>query len=191
MDCGPTCLRMLAKYHGKHYNVNSIKETAGYRKEGVSLLGISEAAKKIGFRSRGVQLTFEQLVESSSLPCILHWNQYHFVVLVEIKKKFLFFRNESIVVADPAKGILTYSRKEFLQYWIATQTIDGELLGIALLSAFIYIFISILNIILGLFAIALFISHHAILSWLHVSLLNLLVGVVALADLFLFEFPQK
>lgn len=81
MDCGPTCLRMAAKYYGKHYNANGIKQIAGYSKEGVSLLGISEAAENIGFRTRGVQLSFKQLTEEAVLPCILHWSQNHFVVL--------------------------------------------------------------------------------------------------------------
>src|ERR1022692_912796 len=133
MDCGPTCLRMVAKYYGKHYNTDGIRETAGYGKEGVSLLGVSEAAEKIGFRSRGVQITYPQLIHNAPLPCILHWNQYHFVVLVNIKGKSLFRKDDIITIADPAKGIIVYARKEFLQYWSATSTEEGEQLGIALL----------------------------------------------------------
>lgn len=133
MDCGPTCLRMIAKYYGKHYNTSSIGENAGYGKEGVSLLGISEAAEKMGFRSRGVQLTFQQLMNNVQMPCMLHWDKYHFVVLVSSKKRSIFRKDESIVVADPSIGIITYTRKEFLQYWSGTTTNDGEQLGIALL----------------------------------------------------------
>jgi len=133
MDCGPTCLRMVAKYYGKHYNTDGIREVAGYGKEGVSLLGISEASEKIGFRSRGVQLTFEQLTQDAPFPCILHWNQYHFVVLVNVKEKSLFRPDTSITIADPAKGIITYTGKEFLQYWGSTTTAEGEQLGTALL----------------------------------------------------------
>jgi len=80
MDCGPTCLRMIAQYYGKHFNTQTIKNVTGYSKAGVSLLGIAEAAEHIGFRTRGVQLTFQQLTEEALLPAILHWQQNHFVV---------------------------------------------------------------------------------------------------------------
>jgi ATP-binding cassette subfamily B protein len=88
MDCGPTCLRMVAKFYGKHLNATSLRNVAGYSKEGVSLLGISETAENIGFRTRGVQLTYKQLTEEATLPCILHWNQNHFIVLIKIKRYF-------------------------------------------------------------------------------------------------------
>lgn len=80
MDCGPTCLRMIAKHYGRHYDGDTLRKKAGFSKTGVSLLGLSEAAEKIGFRTRGVRLTWDQLREIG-LPCILHWNQNHFVVL--------------------------------------------------------------------------------------------------------------
>ncbi len=132
MDCGPTCLRMVAKYYGKHYNTDGIRETAGYGKEGTSLLGISDAAEKIGFRTRGVQLTFKQLINDSSLPCILHWGQYHFVVLISIKKPF-FNRGNIISIADPAKGIIVYTKEEFTKQWISTVNEKDESVGTALL----------------------------------------------------------
>lgn len=75
MDCGPTCLRMISKYYGKHYNIDRIREIAGYSKEGTSLLGISDAAEKIGFRTRGVQLTFDQLTKEAPLPCTYSTNR--------------------------------------------------------------------------------------------------------------------
>lgn len=86
MDCGPTCLRMLAKYYGRHYNTDTLRRIAGYNKEGVSLLGISNTAEKIGFRTRAVKLTIDQL-NGATLPCVLHWNQNHFVVLVSVSRK--------------------------------------------------------------------------------------------------------
>jgi len=98
MDCGPTCLRMVAKYYGRHFNTGGIRNMAGYTKEGVSLLGISQTAENIGFRTRAVQLTYKQLIEEAPLPCILHWNQNHFVVLTVYKgnnffnKQAKFFR---------------------------------------------------------------------------------------------------
>lgn len=138
MDCGPTCLRMVAKYYGKHYNTDGIRETAGYGKEGVSLLGISDAAEKMGFRTRGVQLTYKQLITEAPLPCILHWGQNHFVVAHP--KSFPsgrilsgLFSNNKIEIADPAKGLINYTKEEFLQHWISTLNEAGESVGTALL----------------------------------------------------------
>ncbi len=125
MDCGPTALRMIAKYHGRHYNADTLRQKAGFSKGGVSLLGISETAEKIGFRSRGVKLTLEQLKEAP-LPCILHWDQNHFVVLLALSHR-------RVKVADPAKGIITYSQNEFLNHWISSESVDSEQTGITLL----------------------------------------------------------
>ena len=83
MDCGPTCLRMIARYYGKHYNADTLRQKTGFSKQGVSMLGISETAERIGFRTRGARLTFKRL-NDVTLPCILHWNQRHFVVLLSI-----------------------------------------------------------------------------------------------------------
>jgi ATP-binding cassette, subfamily B, bacterial len=131
MDCGPTCLRMIAKYYGRHYNTEGIREYAGYSKVGVSLLGISEAAENIGFNVRGVQMTYEQLVKEADLPCILHWDQQHYVVLIST---FSWFRTlQRIRIADPSKGIVTYTPGTFLQHWISGADEDGKEIGIALL----------------------------------------------------------
>lgn len=127
MDCGPTCLRMVAKFYGKHYNADTLRHKAGFSKAGVSLLGISETAEKIGFRSRGVKLTLKQLQEAT-LPCILHWDQNHFVVLISISKN-------RFKIANPARGITTFSQKEFASHWISSSPLLGEPegVGIALL----------------------------------------------------------
>ena len=125
MDCGPTCLRMVAGYYGRHYNTDTLRRKAGFSKQGVSLLGISETAEKIGFRLRGVILTYNQLKEAN-LPCILHWNQNHFVVLISIKKN-------RVKIADPARGVIVYSRDEFLNYWLSAPSDESESTGIALL----------------------------------------------------------
>ncbi|MBS1735740.1 MAG: peptidase domain-containing ABC transporter [Bacteroidetes bacterium] len=125
MDCGPTALRMVAKFYGRHYNADTIRKKAGFSKSGVSLLGISDTAEKMGFRSRGVKITLKQLQEVN-LPCILHWNQNHFVVLVSgVKNKFR--------VADPGKGLLTFKKQEFLKHWLSFESSAGEPTGIALL----------------------------------------------------------
>lgn len=125
-DCGPTCLRMVAKDYGKDISINTLRGYSEIGKEGVSLLGISGAAEKIGFRSNGVKLTFDQLIDDAPKPAILHWSQNHFVVLT--KKA----RNNKIMIADPAKGIISYNKKEFLSHWVTTS--DGkDDLGVALL----------------------------------------------------------
>jgi len=125
MDCGPTCLRMVAKYYGKHYNADTLRQKAGFSKAGVSLLGISETAEKIGFRTRGVKLSLKQLKEVT-LPCILHWDQNHFVVLISVSKN-------KVKIADPGKGIIIYTLNEFSNHWISSESEDNEHAGIALL----------------------------------------------------------
>lgn len=131
MDCGPTCLRMVAKYYGKHYNSDGLRQVAGFSKEGVSLLGISQAAEDIGFRTRGVQLSFQQLTKDAQLPCILHWGQNHFVVFPPFSSRWKSRKNISI--ADPAKGIFTLSKNDFLQKWISSKDEAGNGIGTALL----------------------------------------------------------
>uniref|UniRef100_UPI0034A1F99D cysteine peptidase family C39 domain-containing protein n=1 Tax=Bacteroides cellulosilyticus TaxID=246787 RepID=UPI0034A1F99D len=80
MDCGPTSLRMIAKYYGKSFTLQTLRSYSFITRRGVSMLGISDAAEAIGFRTSGVRISFSQLVEDVPLPCILHWNQNHFVV---------------------------------------------------------------------------------------------------------------
>ena len=87
MDCGPSCLRMIAKYYGKSYSLQTLRARSFITREGVSMLGISDAAESIGFRTSGVRISLEQLKKDVPLPCILHWNQNHFVVCYDIKKK--------------------------------------------------------------------------------------------------------
>ncbi|MDX9914018.1 MAG: cysteine peptidase family C39 domain-containing protein, partial [Candidatus Moranbacteria bacterium] len=86
MDCGATCLKMIAKYYGKSYSLETLRQKTYITREGVSLLGISEAAESIGFRTLGVHITFEKLLETP-LPCIVHWKQNHFVVVYDLKVK--------------------------------------------------------------------------------------------------------
>ena len=86
MDCGPTSLRIIAQHYGRHYSLQTLRERCHISREGVSLLGISDAAESIGFRATGVKITWEQLREKAILPCIIHWNQQHFVVVYKIVK---------------------------------------------------------------------------------------------------------
>ena len=81
MDCGPTCLRMIAKHHGRNLNLQKLRNASGFSREGVSLLGIAEAAESVGFRTLAVKVPFEKLIKDAPLPCIIHWQQNHFVVL--------------------------------------------------------------------------------------------------------------
>lgn len=130
MDCGPTCLRMIAKYYGRSFGVQYLREKSFITREGVSMLGISDAAEAIGFRTNGVKITFDQLIEEKPLPCILHWNQNHFVVCYGIKQK----RNGDyeIKISDPAGEKYTLNKSEFLKCWISSVS-EGEDTGTALL----------------------------------------------------------
>uniref|UniRef100_UPI00292D115F peptidase domain-containing ABC transporter n=1 Tax=Pedobacter nutrimenti TaxID=1241337 RepID=UPI00292D115F len=129
MDCGPTCLRMVAKHYGRNYTLQRLREISGINREGVSLLGISEAAERIGFRTTGIRITLDKLLEIE-LPCVLHWNQKHFVVLYKIVSK----RSKGWVfyISDPAKGLVEYTESEFLKHWLSTQN-NGHSEGIALM----------------------------------------------------------
>ena len=130
MDCGSSCLAMIAKHYGLQPNIEKIRRSCALNKEGVSLLGISKAAESIGFKTIGGRLTFNTLAKEIPHPCIVHWNQNHFVVVYKVKK---YSKGKYIVyVADPAKGLVTYTKEEFCEHWISTKTNDEEK-GIALL----------------------------------------------------------
>lgn len=130
MDCGPACLAMVVKHYGRNPDLEKIREDCALGKEGVSLLGISKAAEKRGLHSLGGRVTFESLSSEAQLPCIAHWNQNHFVVVYKIKK--LSKGNYRVYVADPGKGLLTYTKEEFCEHWVSTKT-NGEEKGIVLL----------------------------------------------------------
>ncbi len=129
MDCGPTCLRMVTRYHGKHYNIQTLRERSHISRLGVSMLGISRAAESIGFRTLGVKIPFEKLRDEAPLPAIVHWNQNHFVVVYKISGRK---GRERIHVADPAGGLVTFSREEFTRCWASTGS-NEEPQGTALL----------------------------------------------------------
>ena len=125
MDCGPTCLRMITKYYGRNYSLQTLRNKAFITREGVSMLGISDAAENIGFRTSGVRINLRQLKENVHLPCILHWNQNHFVVCYKIK-------NDRFYISDPASGKVVYKESEFTPCWFSTK-VNGEETGTALL----------------------------------------------------------
>lgn len=129
MDCGPTCLRMIAKHYGKTFSVQQLRERSFIQRTGVNLLGISEAATSIGLRTTGIRTTIDRLKEQSKLPCILHWNQEHFVVLYRIEQR----RGKTyFYIADPAYGLLKYEEAELKKCWVST-TQGGQEKGIAML----------------------------------------------------------
>lgn len=131
MDCGPTCIRMIAKHYGRSYSLEFLRNQAFLTREGVSLLGISDAAERIGFRTIGVRVSFKQLCESP-LPCIVHWRQNHFVVVYKIRLKRGSKEDGFVFVADPGHGLVKYTVKEFLNGWLSTKKEEEER-GIALL----------------------------------------------------------
>lgn len=124
MQCGVACLAMICKYYGKVYSSNTLSKLCCASSEGVSLLSISEAAEKLGLHTMFGKASIKQLIKISQ-PCILHWNQNHFVVLYQIK------RGKKFYVADPGKGLITYSLEEFSKNWLSTMS-NGEERGIAL-----------------------------------------------------------
>jgi len=124
MDCGPSCLRMIAAFYGRTYSLQKLRELSHISREGVSLLGLSDAAEIIGFRTIGARITIEQLMEAPK-PCVVHWDQDHFVVVYK-------YRKGKVYVADPAFGLVEYSEAEFKKHWLATLR-QGELKGICLL----------------------------------------------------------
>jgi ATP-binding cassette, subfamily B, bacterial len=125
MDCGPSCLHMICRHHGKHVSMQKLRELSELGKEGVNLLGISDAAEKVGFHTLSAQLAFKKLKEEALLPAIVHWGQKHFVVVYKIKKN-------NVYVADPAKGLLSLTRQEFCSKWISDKRNDEET-GVVLL----------------------------------------------------------
>jgi ATP-binding cassette, subfamily B, bacterial len=127
MDCGPTCLLMIAKHYGRSYTLQTLRKKSAITREGVSLKGISEAAEAIGFRSLGVSVTFEQLRKENPVPCIVHWKKNHFIVVYKIQKG-------KVYVADPAFGLAKLSEEEFLSGWLSIPDDENKLTkGIALL----------------------------------------------------------
>lgn len=129
-DCGPSCLAMIVKHYGGSFNINSIRTDCALNREGVSLLGISKAAEELGFKSVGGRLSFSSLASEALLPCIVHWSQNRFVVVYKVKNQKK--GDCTIYVADPGKGLVSYTKEEFCEHWVSTKT-NGEEKGIVLL----------------------------------------------------------
>ena len=126
-DCGPSCLRIISKYYGKTIPVQQIRDISETTREGSSLLGLSDAAENLGFRSLGVQIDFNTLYEEVPFPCIVHWNKQHFVVLYNIDK------SGKVYISDPSYGLITYEKEEFIKFWIGENANESTEEGIALI----------------------------------------------------------
>ena len=125
MDCGPACLKMVAEHYGRSYSLDTLRAFSSIGREGVSMLGISNAAEKIGLHTVGCRISFDTLVEKAPMPCIVHWNQNHFVVIYRIRRNKVF-------VADPGKGLMTYTKEDFCNHWLSTRA-KSEDKGVVLL----------------------------------------------------------
>ncbi|MEI7597201.1 MAG: peptidase domain-containing ABC transporter [Bacteroidota bacterium] len=123
MDCGAACLQMIAEHHGKYFSLDMLREKCFTTREGVSLLSVSGAAEEIGFKTLGCRLNIEKLVNKAPLPCILYWNQEHYIVLYKISKrkgKRIFY------IADPSFGKIALKESEFIERWISTKSGEEE-----------------------------------------------------------------
>lgn len=126
MDCGPACLRMVAKYYGARVSLEYLRQKTEFGKQGSSMLGLANAAEAIGFHTVGARLGFDELIEHSPLPAILHWDQHHFVVLTPYRKA------GKLLIADPAKGLIWLTYDTCRAHWLSTVA-NQSAKGIALL----------------------------------------------------------
>lgn len=120
-DCGPTCLRMIAKYYGKTFSREFLRDKAGITRTGVNMAGIADAAEAIEMRTLGMRISLESLVNEAPTPFIVPWRQKHFVVVYKTSKS-------KVYLADPAQGLLEYSHQDFLEAWTNTADKTGFVL---------------------------------------------------------------
>ena len=136
MDCGVACLAMVAKYYGKTCSVQKLRDMCYATNAGVRMLCISDAAEKLGFKTIGIRVGFEEMVENAPLPCIVHWKQVHFVVVYSLpissKTGDIQMLGGKVLVADPSRGLITYTVEEFCNDWFYPQK-EVKKKGIALL----------------------------------------------------------
>ena len=105
MDCGPTCLRIICDYYGKEFSLEYLRQLTHTTRVGSTLLGISEAAEKLGLRTIGAKLSYDDLLTEVPMPCIGYWYQRHFIVIYKVTKN-------KVYVSDPAHGLITYTKTE-------------------------------------------------------------------------------
>ncbi|RBQ07841.1 peptidase domain-containing ABC transporter [Pedobacter miscanthi] len=135
MDCGPACLKMIAKYYGKFYSLQYLRDKCGITKEGVSFLDMSHAAESIGLRTLSLKCTINDILFKIPLPAIVHWNNSHFVVVYKVSAPFKPIQegkepDGAIYISDPAKGYVKYTYKEFATKWLKRGREKGVLMAI-------------------------------------------------------------
>ncbi|PSL44703.1 bacteriocin-processing peptidase [Chitinophaga niastensis] len=123
MDCGPTCLKLIARHYGTFYSLQYLRDKCGITRQGVTLLDLSHAAENIGLRTLSIKATVQLLYEKVPLPCIIHWNNSHFIVVYKVGRK-------KVYVSDPAAGLLTYTYEEFVNNWYPAGEDAGILLAL-------------------------------------------------------------
>lgn len=121
VDCGPTCLKMVAKFFGINFPIKELRQKMNLSKDGVSLYDIDKTSKELGLSSKGVKLSFDSF-RSIPLPCIIPWNNSHFVVVYEVTE-------DRITYANPSIGLLSCSKESFIKNWNG----DNSGQGIALI----------------------------------------------------------
>ncbi|MFL5751992.1 MAG: cysteine peptidase family C39 domain-containing protein, partial [Bacteroidia bacterium] len=121
MDCGPTCLRIIAKHYGKDFAISDLRNLSNTTREGSNLLGISAGAEKIGFRTLALKISFKKINKEPVLPCVAHWKQSHYVVIYKITKN-------KVYISDPSFGLVEYSTEDFLKCWATDNKDEGVLL---------------------------------------------------------------
>jgi ATP-binding cassette subfamily B protein len=131
-DCGPTCLKIIAKHYGRVLNIQTLRQLSETTREGSNLLNLRDAAESLGFRTLGVKLNIEKLQEAP-LPCILHWNANHYVVLASLNSSKGGKPKRNFLISDPAFGLIEYNQEEFLKRWIGNNADETTPEGIALL----------------------------------------------------------
>jgi ATP-binding cassette subfamily B protein len=115
MDCGPSCLQMIARYHGRNFPKHFVAKLCEQDRQGASIATLARGAEKLGFRTLAVKVSFEELLEKAPLPCIAYWPQGHFVVVYRVRK-------DRVYIADPSAGLATYTRAEFETCWLTDST---------------------------------------------------------------------
>jgi len=130
MDCGPACLKMICKYFGRYYSLPYLRDLCGITREGISFLDLSYGAEKVGLHTLAIKSDIKMLHEKVPLPCIIHWKNSHFIVVYRTSKQKIF-------VSDPAKGLLSYSHKEFKEGWYKKGEEVGAILAIEPMSDFL------------------------------------------------------
>ena len=119
MQCGAACLFMVCRYYGMHISLNEIDTLCVPTKEGMSMFGLKKSAQHLGFECSALKAPLT-ILGQIQLPCLLHWNQNHFVVLYELDKKYKKFK-----IADPGKGLISYSKKEFENHWSSSEHVEN------------------------------------------------------------------